>query len=102
MSSSGKKNKAAFEEVVPNYSLIDTDVYYQAEDSLDLTMYKIWRHGQIMHKVYQRRTLFYRPPNWLLIFSLGPTAIVRQFMKKTAKTMLRIHEDKQARRKSVR
>lgn len=102
MSSSGdnkKKTTPSVEDLRPNYSLIEPEVYREAEDFTTMTLFKLWRQGQIMQNIYRRRTLFYRPPNWLLIFALGPTAIVRLYMHKTLKTILRIHEDKQARRK---
>lgn len=101
MSSSGDdlKHFLKIQDMIPDYCLIEPEIYKEAANPLYMNLFKLWRQGRIMQDVYRRRSYFYRPPNWLLIFSLGPTSQVRAYMNKTLKTMLRIHEDRMSRRR---
>lgn len=72
-------------ELIPDYSLLPTNL--NKTDSELLTLYKIWRQGNLMQEIYGRRSYFYRPPNWLLVWKTGPTCEIRRYLDKTIKAL---------------
>ena len=95
MSSRDKPNPSKGRVSMPDYSLLHEEVYAKtAGDPTLRSLFKIWHQGSLMEKIYNRRSYFYRAPNWLLIFNVGPTTKARLFINKTLRTIIRIANEK--------
>jgi len=73
-------------ELIPDYSLVPKETY-KATDLEMMTLFKIWRQGNLMQDLYGRRSYFYRAPNWLLIWQTGPTSEIRKYFDKTLRAL---------------
>jgi hypothetical protein len=64
---------------------------FNRSDRFGLTLFKIWRHGNLLEKRGRRET-FYQEPYWLLVFKVGPIKLGRRLLNSTLSAIISVYK----------